>query len=932
MRYLGQGLLGCLLLLSALATPASPQLNFLSVGWTPTGERWQSWETPHFRIHALARHQHWVVHLAAEAELAHQELAPALQWQPRAKTELVLSDDHDLANGWASALPFAQSRLYLSPPDRFNSLEAYDDWLRLLLRHEYVHVLHLDQASRAPWHLRKVFGRMPLLFPHQFQPVWLIEGLAMHHETEHEAGVGRGQSVLSSSRMRAEVLGEGPVSLSRVTGLNRDWPADQAYLYGVYFYQFLEERLGPEAQGRWLQVYRSKLVPYWMNPSARRAFGRSYPALWEEYQHWLHQQFVARPEAAAPGHAHTATGLFDAPPVARNAAVYRLYQDGHGPARLRRYTASGETDLLRVPHPGLFDIDADETVVMAALRPRHDNRLLGGLYRWHRDQGWTRLDARGRYREARWLPNGDLLARSVTDGISALHWLDRDGRLLTELWRGQPGEVLGGFAVAPSGEYLLASFKQPRRSGWQLAQFDLADRRWTFLTDNGQLQGPPSFSADGQSVVFSADYQGYFDLYRMQLADRQIERIHRSDSAAFSPVQDSDGALWYQRYSQRGYDLYRLDTTQPEAAPALRPAHAPTPIPEPPVLEAMGDYSPWSTLRPHWWLPVFGATADTWQIGAQTSGQDALGRHQYQVLLGWDGLSASPFGALAYLHDNRYLLLAQRLLGFYYDANDVLGYIRAEDSLSATRLNLLSMLDDQASFSLGLFHQRDHDIWRDDSLAQRPDASRSLLGLAWQFDNSQQYWHSISPASGMSLRVIGESHELLGDDYRGRLWQLDGQGYLHLGRSHVLATRLVGVAADDGAAPLRIGGEQPVMGVFGRNRYPLRGYRDNLLYGHRLGLASAEWRFPLARVQQNWGVYPLGLRDVHGKLFVDHGRIWQGPDPATAERAYTGVGADLRSELVLGYRILLPLDIGAARGLDDELGGNRYWLRLGLTF
>ncbi|MFU8838374.1 MAG: hypothetical protein ACNA75_08745 [Thiohalomonadaceae bacterium] len=59
------------------------------------------------------------MHLAAEAERAHQALAPALQWQPRAKTELVLGDDHDLANGWASALPCAQSRPYLSPPDRF---------------------------------------------------------------------------------------------------------------------------------------------------------------------------------------------------------------------------------------------------------------------------------------------------------------------------------------------------------------------------------------------------------------------------------------------------------------------------------------------------------------------------------------------------------------------------------------------------------------------------------------------------------------------------------------------------------------------------------------------------------------------------------------------------------------------------------------------
>jgi hypothetical protein len=45
-------------------------------------------------------------------------------------------------------------------------LVNYDDWLRLVITHEYAHILHLDTAAGLNLALRRVFGRVPfVVFP-----------------------------------------------------------------------------------------------------------------------------------------------------------------------------------------------------------------------------------------------------------------------------------------------------------------------------------------------------------------------------------------------------------------------------------------------------------------------------------------------------------------------------------------------------------------------------------------------------------------------------------------------------------------------------------------------------------------------------------------------------------------------------------------------
>ncbi|MBZ2187561.1 hypothetical protein K8B33_00485 [Alcanivorax sp. JB21] len=949
---------------------ANPSFNDLSTDWRQ-GERWLTVETPHFRIHYREGAEDWVAHTADRAEAAHARLSEELNWQPRQRTELVLTDNYDLANGWASALPFNQSRLFLSPPDRFNSLENHDDWLDMLITHEYTHVLHLDKGDGVPLGVRRVLGRFPFLFPNQFQPTFMIEGLAIQKESDAERLRGRAYSALYEGEIRAQVAA-GPRSLSQVSVTNRRWPSGDGYLYGAFFYRFLEETRGQARIDALIEDYSSNLLPFALNSTARRVYGARFPALWAAYQQWLQDTF-AEDGAPLSGEALTHHGLASYPPVVRGDALYRIHDDGHARPRLVRYRAGMAPETIARPrNPGLFDVSTRGHIVMASAQLRRENRLWSDLY-LHDGRRWQRLTRDGRYREARWLDADTLIARRQINGLPALHRLRSNGEDLGPVWQGRHGEVLGQFSLHPDGTHLVAAFKPAGRS-WQLARIDVpaqdehgTDREsgtLTLLTDNDFIQGEPSFVEDG-SLLFSADYppadgtgrSRRFNSWRLPAEGGAPERLTDVNTAAMTPVQTRDGTVYVQHLSASGYDLWRLhDATAladaaadanhqaqpslhttpgealatPDSTPGLSPG--PRPDPEARLDAETRPYRPWYSLRPRWWLPVLLANDDSLQAGFSTAGQDALGEHQYALTLTWETRSEEPAGFATWQFSNRWLLFGERDLSFSSDDGEVTR-VRASDTLSLSRLNLWNALHDRLELRAGVFVERDSDRFVADGIAPFIDRQRGLAGLALLYDNRQQFRYSISPAAGRRIALTAETNDALSSDFEGEVYSLDYREFLHLGRSHVLALRAAGSWGTDAPKPVRLGdhpGES--LSVFGRDRYLLRGYPDNEIFGRRAALGSVEWRFPLARIQRNAQTWPLGVRDLHGALFSDTGAVWNDTPGPRDDTAFTSVGGEITTELVLGYNLILPLRLGVAHGLDNTLGETRGYIALGAAF
>jgi outer membrane protein assembly factor BamA len=112
---------------------------------------------------------------------------------------------------------------------------------------------------------------------------------------------------------------------------------------------------------------------------------------------------------------------------------------------------------------------------------------------------------------------------------------------------------------------------------------------------------------------------------------------------------------------------------------------------------------------------------------------------------------------------------------------------------------------------------------------------------------------------------------------------------------------------------------------------PLRGYMGSeaVLRGQNARVANIEWRTPLTDIDRHAMAPPVGIDRLSAAVFMDAGSVWDNGNARS--RYYRGVGIELLGEIKVYYRILLPLRLGIARGLDEP-GGTHGYLLLGQTF
>ena len=94
-------------------------------------------------------------------------------------------------------------------------------------------------------------------------------------------------------------------------------------------------------------------------------------------------------------------------------------------------------------------------------------------------------------------------------------------------------------------------------------------------------------------------------------------------------------------------------------------------------------------------------------------------------------------------------------------------------------------------------------------------------------------------------------------------------------------------------------------------------------------LFETEWRFPIKLIERGMMAPPIGIHQIHGKLFYNWGEAWGKSEPMPSMRR--GYGIEATTELILGYWLSLDVRIGYANGIDDG-GEKQTYLELGTSF
>lgn len=914
---------------------------------------WHTLETPHFTIHYHDGLKAVAERSASIAEAAHDDLVPEFGWRPDRPTTIVVTDEIGQANGFATPFPRNQFTVYATPPDDAGTIADHRGWLRTVIRHEYAHILHMDRVDGVPAVLRRIFGRVA--FPGAFQPRWALEGLAQKLEARDGTRAGRAQDSATAMYMRmATAAGIDP--LDRASHTTASWPGgERPYVYGVAFQNFLADQYGAEARQTWIRAQSAEAIPFRYSPALREATGKDKKALWAEFAAWLrdkHEPTLARRREAGlrNGEAVTSNGELTgrAYPDGRDHIVHISNTRDRPPTLRRRNLATGESRSLGKVRAGArLAVAADRPVLVAQPAACDNARRQYDLYRFSRvGSGGERLTRCGRYRQVAWgADESTAYALRQKGGEPTLVRLaiERGDVFETEiLWQGERFTALDSLQLSPDGQRLLAG-KWDGDRGWHIAEFDLIHRSWSVLRARQAVEMQPRYGPAGETILYTADYGGIYDIRRLDRASGQVARLTRVAGGAFAPTavrRRGDGDdLVFLNYGPNGFDLRRrdlgawavADELPPQGASAEMPAEASAPS----AIKGPEPYSAVSRqLLPAYWGPQLSLSGDRALVGAFTSGSDALNRHNYAVSAGYEFTEGLATASLDYVYDRFFpvpKLSLARGLGYESAAGQVmLPWVATDWRFS---LHVGGTLRRPRSSA----YTGDRD--RDNANQAQP------MGVAGVLDTTDRWPKSISASHGRFVTLALEQEDLVGQpDYNGPVAVADYREYLGLGGQHVLHLRAAGGYGPDRPQPFRLGGytaDPPPPGLtsfasrtnpLNRRHFALRGYSSNDQEGNALAMGTAEYRFPIQRIERGVGFMPLGLRKLSGRLALDAGDAWNGKGD---RNLHTGSALEALAHLNIGYGravgVNMPLRLGVAQGFTSA-GATQLYLTLGAPF
>ena len=924
--------------------------------------RFRTLSTPHFDIYAHQGEQQLARRLATIAEQVRSRFAPVFG-VPAGRVQVILVDQTDLSNGSATPFPYDAIEITAVPPAGETLIGNTIDWLELVFTHEYTHILHLDRTRGWIEGLRRVFGRVPIVFPNAFLPIWQIEGIATFEESRMTgegripAGDFRAIVDVAAAHHRFEPMDRAAGGLDR-------WPSGNApYAYGGYFHQYLADRFGAEKLTT-LADATSGRVPYFGTGAFRRVFGESVGTLWKEFREARESdaRAVHATDLAARRLTHYGFSV-GALRVAADGALYYSISNADGFPALMRLASNGTPVRLAWRVLGNTTTVGGGWIVFDQLERVRSVGLLSDLYAVKMAGGTVhRLTHQTRAGDPDLSADGRRLACSIQmrdRRAIAISDFDPPRVSAPRVLVSDEGSDYSRPRWSPDGRHLVAE-RRIRRTGFELVVIDVASGETRVLVTRRDARlVTPSWSADGAMVLFAADVGDQpFDVFAVDVASGVVSRVTDTAGGAQQPELSPDGrSLFYVGYTPDGYDLFSVPfdravlTPDPdfrlkaEATGNQRAAEATGNPKEPDGTGTQSGgfrlqaedrpYRPWRTLVPTYWTPIVDTDSDELLVGAGTAMSDVLGRHAYGVDAAWAN-RARPDWHAAYAYDR----WAPTLFASYSDDTDPFrGGLARSREMTAGAL-LASRHIRWTETWLGAF-EADNDTFHCDEPCTLPSEQRrrSFRG-GWIHDSRRAYGYSISAEEGVRIETAAEmTRAAFGSDADGGATIVDLRGFQRVTSGHVVVAGRVAFASAWGDPRVRrrfaAGGPGPAVAAFdfGRDTIGLlRGFAADDLVGSRATVANIDVRVPLARPQRGIGNWPMFFRAIHGAGFVDAGDAWNRTFRLSDLR--TSIGGELSLDIVLGH--YLPVTLAGGAAWTHDVIGDRsraaFFGRIGRAF
>jgi hypothetical protein len=930
-------------------------------------------ETTHFVIHYYAPLEPVARRVAVVAENAHRTLSPALDHAPVTKTQIVVVDDTDSANGFAGVLPRNAITLFSTAPGAISELDDHDDWMHGLVVHEYTHILHLDTIGGLPHLYNRVFGKT--WSPNQVMPRWVIEGAATYEESKRTAG-GRNRGTRFDQIIRIARKAGKDLRLDEVSGAPRQFPRGNAvYVYGSHFLRYVFDRFGDDSFRQMAHVGGTFPSPFAVNRQIAKVTGKPFTELYGDWKGYLRdrygmQEMAAERRGLVTGRALTrsAESNFNAKYTDDGKSIVWIQSDGYRVPHVRTMPVGGDAsrarDVVQLEAIGPFDLEPDGSFVFEqGGRVTRRQYSFQDLFRWDaRTRQVTQLTRGRRARDPSLSPDGRRVAFSQNEeSTSVLAVMDTVPDAPSSIvWRGKRFEQAYQPAWSPDGARI--AFSAWRRDGYRdILIVELASGKVHEVTRDRAIDMSPAWSRDGRFLYFDSDRTSISNIYAYDTKEGSLWQVTNVVGGAFRPHPSPDHArlVFEAAVPSGGFDLFELAIDRT----SWLPAHAFVDDKPPPAsvrddsakVSKPRPYRPLETMAPQSWTAQLALGDPEPSTTIQVGGSDIFGLHFYQLALGTDlttgDLDIGAVYGYGGLRPNLRLAAARTFAERGGYRLDGIPTTYGQEEWSAT-LSTSVPFETRPDSRWSLSFDYDFDWFRlvdppafildpNDRVTVVPLTDYVQAGLATRvsYGNVRGTTYGLGPQAGFDASIgLRLDHPYLGATYKtvSLSYALATYQKLPWGKTPAFAARLGGtLRAGDLVRPgsFGLGGapsQEIVRSIIESTRAGttgfLRGYPTRTVTGNQFHLLNLEYRQELWQIERGLDTLPIYLRRLHVAALSDIGTAFDNPF-SFDRHVRASLGGALRLDAFFGYFVPGTFEIGYSHGLTKE-GISEMWFLL----
>ena len=926
---------------------------------------WKTLRSEHFDLAYNAKQQELAEIYITALENNHQLLKKTFVETP-SRTFVVLLDNTDLPNGYATPIPYPSIVLFPVLPSSMMSIGEYGNWAHELTVHEYAHVLSFEPAHGFMKYLRMGLGS--IIAPNILLPRWWLEGIAVHIETAYSSH-GRIRSTYQDAILRA-MTQEKTLLKFKIDEINESsiptWPyGSRPYLFGSLMWSEMIHAKGDSIIEQLHKTYGGR-VPYLLEGPAIDILGAEYIFYFEQSLMQaearslqqiktiqtaplselkkldFNQRNYELPQVSPDGKSLVVIATSET--GSRSLQIFQRPQNDipFQQSHLWKTTESTDSDIGEIktkdnpPQGSIAKVSwfpNSQKIVFDKVDHTTPYTTFSDLHTYDLVSKKSKQITNGlRAKEASVSPDGkQIVFTQVEAGKTKIALIDADGKNL-KLLVSPPLQFRTSHPLFLNEHEVLFSLRSP--DGKQKLQI-VHIQEMSIRDALTGFQNPDLAEKTPLGILFQSTQNGVPNLYLADLEFTEIRAITNTTTAVFSGSMDPQSQdLYVTKMTETGHQVTRIPAQNWKSIPASLPVVTPlysdryqkdlsqtNTQASVPVAFEKEDYQASKYLAPQYWIPTVFQTDEGWQAQFQTSGNDPLNQHSYLLNAGYQFEKNDPNYLIQYNNQQTQALIqAITLKNSEYVLNTEIEIENQQHALASQWFLPYDMPHLTGGF--GWLHF--------DRKTPSTQTTRSGPEAYLNYQNYSMSSTQVTPESGWGAQLRATFFDTSMSYIRYNQINAGGVYYFskYLPKRHALMARGQFLHSSKDLPFLFSTSSSNTMlsAHLLTGQFLMRGYLNGQFVGDKINNLTLEYRMPFMELYRGFDTFPLYMKKTHLAFVMDaiqvdgfvYDPINETYESTELTQTYANVGAEIKMDITLGYSFPVTVFMGVYKSSEEK--------------